>query len=166
MLSIQGAKKFSAVLLGLPPFHSARRLLQKSNRESKVLWILVTYDPHVKNFIELKHFWNMFQISWFRSPPKSFYLDMNWLGKYWNCYPGEGRVYHHTGPVNSMYALREALAILSEEGLIACYKRHQACTERWVDYKITYQNIRIPSNYTIRNSINARLSNILRSIWV
>ena len=65
-----------------------------------------------------------------RAPPKSFYLDMNWLGKYWNCYPGEGRVYHHTGPVNSMYALREALAILSEEGLIACYKRHRACTER------------------------------------
>jgi len=58
---------------------------------------------------------------------------MNWLGKYWNCYPGEGRVYHHTGPVNSMYALREALAILSEEGLIACYKRHQACTERLHD---------------------------------
>ena len=55
---------------------------------------------------------------------------MNWLGKYWNCYPGEGRVYHHTGPVNSMYALREALAILSEEGLVACYKRHRACTER------------------------------------
>jgi len=68
-----------------------------------------------------------------KSPPHSFYLDMNWLGKYWNCYPGEGRVYHHTGPVNSMYALREALAILSEEGLIACYKRHQACTERLHD---------------------------------
>ena len=57
---------------------------------------------------------------------------MNWLGKYWNCYPGEPRVYHHTGPVNSMYALREALAILAEEGLIACYKRHRACTERLV----------------------------------
>ena len=57
---------------------------------------------------------------------------MNWLGKYWNCYPGEPRVYHHTGPVNSMYALREALAILAEKGLIACYKRHRACTERLV----------------------------------
>ena len=57
---------------------------------------------------------------------------MNWLGKYWNCYPGEPRVYHHTGPVNSMYALREALAILAEEGLIACYKRHRARTERLV----------------------------------
>merc|ERR1711997_159799 len=67
------------------------------------------------------------------TPPASFYLDMNWLGKYWDCYPGEGRVYHHTGPVNSMYALREALAILSEEGLIACYKRHRACTERLHD---------------------------------
>ena len=67
----------------------------------------------------------------FSTPPASFYLDMNWLGKYWDCYPGEGRVYHHTGPVNSIYALREALAMLAEEGLIACYKRHRACTERY-----------------------------------
>ena len=73
------------------------------------------------------------QMSFFlRSPPKSFYLDMNWLGKYWNCYPGEGRVYHHTGPVNSMYALREALAMLAEEGLAACHERHRICTERLV----------------------------------
>merc|ERR1711997_580404 len=68
-----------------------------------------------------------------RSPPKSFYLDMNWLGKYWNCYPGQARVYHHTGPVNSMYALREALAILAEEGLEGCQKRHRMCTERLYD---------------------------------
>ena len=72
-----------------------------------------------------------------RSPPKSFYLDMNWLGKYWDCYPGQARVYHHTGPVNSMYALREALAILAEEGLEACHKRHQMCTERFVNLKET-----------------------------
>ena len=32
--------------------------------------------------------------------------DLSWLGEYWNCWPDKGRVYHHTGPVNSMYALR------------------------------------------------------------
>ena len=55
---------------------------------------------------------------------------MNWLGKYWNCYEGEGRVYHHTGPVNQVYALREGLAMLAEEGLEACHQRHQRCADR------------------------------------
>ena len=65
-----------------------------------------------------------------KSAPKSFYLDMNWLGKYWNCYEGEGRVYHHTGPVNQVYALREGLAMLAEEGLEACQQRHKKCADR------------------------------------
>merc|ERR1719336_3378347 len=33
-----------------------------------------------------------------KNPPRSFYLDLGWLGEYWNCWPGKGRVYHHTGP--------------------------------------------------------------------
>jgi aspartate aminotransferase-like enzyme len=34
-------------------------------------------------------------------------------------------VYHHTAPVNSMYALREGLALLAEEGLENCWTRHR-----------------------------------------
>ena len=52
-----------------------------------------------------------------KSPPISFSLDINWLGQYWNCFEGKGHVYHHTGPIKLMYALREGLAILAEEGL-------------------------------------------------
>ena len=107
-----------------------------------------------------------------RSPPASFYLDMNWLGKYWNCYPGEGRVYHHTGPVNSVYALREALAILSEEGLIACYKRHCACTERLHDglkamgLELFVQNpdARLPTVTTIKASFENDFLKILQKL--
>jgi len=62
--------------------------------------------------------------------PRSFYLDLGWLGEYWNCWPDKGRVYHHTGPVNSMYGLREGLAIVAEEGLENCWRRHRVCADR------------------------------------
>jgi len=64
-----------------------------------------------------------------KTVPRSFYLDLNWLGEYWNCWPDKGRVYHHTGPVNSMYGLREGLAMLAEEGLDNCWQRHRLCAE-------------------------------------
>lgn len=48
-----------------------------------------------------------------KTPPKSWYLDvlLNW--KYWDDNPG----YHHTGSIQTMYALHEALNILHEDGL-------------------------------------------------
>jgi alanine-glyoxylate transaminase/serine-glyoxylate transaminase/serine-pyruvate transaminase len=43
-----------------------------------------------------------------------------------NYYTGQGgRAYHHTAPVNMVYALREALAIVVEEGLERRFRRHQ-----------------------------------------
>ncbi|TRY80141.1 hypothetical protein TCAL_14804 [Tigriopus californicus] len=65
-----------------------------------------------------------------KSPPQSFYLDMNWLGQYWDCYPNQARVYHHTGPVNAIYGLREGLAIAAEEGLPSLWKRHAECAQQ------------------------------------
>jgi len=65
-----------------------------------------------------------------KSPPSSFCLDINWLGQYWNCFEGKGRVYHHTGPINLIYGLREGLAILAEEGLEATWERHRMCAEK------------------------------------
>jgi len=52
----------------------------------------------------------------------SWFLDLNLVMDYW----GEGakRTYHHTAPVNSLYALHESLLILKEEGLDAAWKRH------------------------------------------
>jgi alanine-glyoxylate transaminase / serine-glyoxylate transaminase / serine-pyruvate transaminase len=55
-----------------------------------------------------------------RSPPASWYLDISLLSTYW----GSERVYHHTAPVNLIYALREALRQLLEEGLEASWSRH------------------------------------------
>ncbi|UCF82782.1 MAG: alanine--glyoxylate aminotransferase family protein [Desulfobacteraceae bacterium] len=55
-----------------------------------------------------------------KSPVVSFYLDMGMVSRYW----GEERKYHHTVPINMIYALREALRILAEEGLEARFARH------------------------------------------
>ena len=65
-----------------------------------------------------------------KSPPVSFYLDLNWLGKYWDCFPGEARVYHHTAPVSSLYGLREGLAMVAEEGLQNVWRRHRICADQ------------------------------------
>jgi alanine-glyoxylate transaminase/serine-glyoxylate transaminase/serine-pyruvate transaminase len=51
---------------------------------------------------------------------QSWYLDLTMLAKYW----GSERVYHHTAPINMTYALYEALQIVHEEGLEACFSRH------------------------------------------
>merc|ERR1711909_5041 len=64
-----------------------------------------------------------------KNPPCSFYLDLGWLGEYWNCWPGKGRVYHHTAPVNTLYGLREGLALVAEEGLENCWRRHRLCAD-------------------------------------
>lgn len=51
---------------------------------------------------------------------QSWYLDMTMLRSYW----GNDRVYHHTAPINMTYALREACAMVLEEGLEARWERH------------------------------------------
>jgi len=57
-----------------------------------------------------------------RLPVQSWFLDMSLVMAYWE---GDGgRTYHHTAPVNSLYALHEALLMLDEEGLSAAWQRH------------------------------------------
>ena len=53
---------------------------------------------------------------------QSWFLDMNLIVGYWG--QGAKRAYHHTAPVNSMYAMYEALLILKEEGLENAWQRH------------------------------------------
>lgn len=51
---------------------------------------------------------------------QSWYLDVSMLAQYW----GSERVYHHTAPINMTYGLYEALRVVLEEGLEACFARH------------------------------------------
>ena len=55
-----------------------------------------------------------------KSKVQSWYLDLSMIQKYW----GSDRVYHHTAPISMNYALREALALVAEEGLEARIARH------------------------------------------
>ena len=51
----------------------------------------------------------------------NWYLDMNEIIKYWG---GNQRSYHHTAPINMMYALYQSLLDVVEEGLEEVLKRH------------------------------------------
>lgn len=58
---------------------------------------------------------------WSRDEPvRSWYLDLEGVWEYW----GDERNYHHTGPITTIYALREALRLVAEEGLEARWDRH------------------------------------------
>ena len=57
------------------------------------------------------------------TPVQSWFLDMNLIMGYWG--NTTQRAYHHTAPINSLYALHEALTILKEEGLENSWARHQ-----------------------------------------
>ncbi len=65
------------------------------------------------------------------SKVRSWYFDLSLVLAYWNT-PGGGapRTYHHTAPINLIYALREALEIVREEGLDARWARHAEAHER------------------------------------
>jgi alanine-glyoxylate transaminase/serine-glyoxylate transaminase/serine-pyruvate transaminase len=55
-----------------------------------------------------------------RRPVQSYYFDLGLLWGYWS-----GNGYHHTMSATMIYALREALRILLEEGLEARWARHE-----------------------------------------
>ncbi|MFP4062170.1 MAG: pyridoxal-phosphate-dependent aminotransferase family protein [Halochromatium sp.] len=59
-----------------------------------------------------------------RAPVQSWFLDLNLVLGYWGDGGGR-RSYHHTAPVNALYALHEALLMLCEEGLEPSWARHR-----------------------------------------
>ncbi|MDE0636752.1 MAG: alanine--glyoxylate aminotransferase family protein [Candidatus Poribacteria bacterium] len=57
-----------------------------------------------------------------KTKTQSFYLDATLLAEYWM---GDSRKYHHTVSMSLIYALREALRVVIEEGLSPRYQRHE-----------------------------------------
>jgi alanine-glyoxylate transaminase/serine-glyoxylate transaminase/serine-pyruvate transaminase len=98
------------------------------------------------------------------SPPSVFYLDLNLLDRYW----GSSPAYHHTAPTSTMYALREALRMVQEEGLEARISRHESNARRlWdgleglgLDLWVADEAHRIPSLTTCRVPQDANESQI------
>jgi alanine-glyoxylate transaminase/serine-glyoxylate transaminase/serine-pyruvate transaminase len=56
-----------------------------------------------------------------KSKVQSWYFDLSTAMNYW----GKDRLYHHTPPISLIYALREAMRIVLEEGLQARWERHR-----------------------------------------
>jgi alanine-glyoxylate transaminase/serine-glyoxylate transaminase/serine-pyruvate transaminase len=50
----------------------------------------------------------------------NWYLDITLIANYW----GQNRVYHHTAPVNKIYALYQALLLIFEEKPEKVFQRH------------------------------------------
>ncbi len=83
----------------------------------------------------------------------NWYLDVSLLNKYW----GSDRVYHHTAPVNMNFGIREALRLLSEEGLENAWNRHRSNAEKlWkgleqqgLDMHVS-EELRLPTLTTVR----------------
>ena len=55
-----------------------------------------------------------------KEPVRSWYFDLTSAMNYW----GKERLYHHTPPITLIYAMREALRAVMEEGLEARWERH------------------------------------------
>ncbi|HEX2015567.1 MAG TPA: alanine--glyoxylate aminotransferase family protein, partial [Solirubrobacteraceae bacterium] len=74
-----------------------------------------------------------------RTPVRSWYLDLSLVLAYWvteaspaDATPAGGsppRTYHHTAPINLIYALHEALELVCAEGLPARWERHRRAHE-------------------------------------
>ncbi|MFV2054929.1 MAG: alanine--glyoxylate aminotransferase family protein [Thiohalomonadales bacterium] len=57
-----------------------------------------------------------------KHPVQSWFLDLNLVMGYWG--QAAKRSYHHTAPINALYALHEALVMVEEEGLENAWHRH------------------------------------------
>lgn len=60
----------------------------------------------------------------------NWYLDLTLIINYWE---GATRAYHHTAPVNMLYALFQALKVILDEGLDEVFARHRAAHQQLVD---------------------------------
>jgi len=58
-----------------------------------------------------------------KTPVQSWFLDLNLVMGYWG--KNAKRAYHHTAPVNTLYALHESLVMLKDEGLENSWTRHK-----------------------------------------
>lgn len=61
-----------------------------------------------------------------KTPVQSWFLDQTLVMGYWSGTADNSakRSYHHTAPVNALYALHESLRLLASEGLELAWQRH------------------------------------------
>jgi alanine-glyoxylate transaminase/serine-glyoxylate transaminase/serine-pyruvate transaminase len=86
---------------------------------------------------------------------RSWYFDLGMIEEYWN--EGHQRKYHHTAPINMIYALHEGLRLILEEGFEARFQRHRqnaAALQAGLEalgftYIVKEQNQRLPMLHAV-----------------
>jgi alanine-glyoxylate transaminase/serine-glyoxylate transaminase/serine-pyruvate transaminase len=71
------------------------------------------------------------KISQRSEPVGTWFHDLGLIDSYWS--EGSKRAYHHTAPVNSIFALAESLRMVRQEGLEKSWERHRHIAERLVE---------------------------------
>lgn len=79
----------------------------------------VTFNDRAVEFIKKR-----------KTPVQSWFMDLNLILSYWS--GSTKRAYHHTAPINSLYALHESLLLLREEGIENSWRRHKMNGEKLV----------------------------------
>lgn len=74
-----------------------------------------------------------------KNPVASWYLDLTMIKKYLDVPTGAVRTYHHTAPISMIYAMREALQLVSEQGLEAAWAKHKEVASLLYD-KLSHMN--------------------------
>lgn len=104
----------------------------------------VTFSPQAMDVIAAR-----------RTPVASWYVDITLLRNYWG--GGPARTYHHTPPMTMLYALREALRVVLEEGLESRILRHRRNAQAlWAGLEAiglrlhVAEGYRLPSLTTVR----------------
>lgn len=81
-----------------------------------------------------------------KSKVPNWYLDVSLLSKYW----GKERAYHHTVSASLVFALREGLRIVLEEGLDARFARHRANAEQlWAGLESMDMTLHVPLGHRL-----------------
>ena len=60
-----------------------------------------------------------------KKPVQSWFMDLSLVQKYWDIQGQASRTYHHTAPINLLYALHESLVLLHQEGKSIVWQRHR-----------------------------------------
>ena len=71
----------------------------------------ITFNDRVVDFVKNR-----------KTKVQSWFMDLNLILNYWG---NTTRTYHHTAPINGLFALHEALLLLKEEGIENAWARHQ-----------------------------------------
>jgi alanine-glyoxylate transaminase/serine-glyoxylate transaminase/serine-pyruvate transaminase len=87
-------------------------------------------------------------------PPHGWYLDLDLLERYW----GGDRAYHHTLSSTLVYALREGLRLVMEEGLEARWERHRSNAEMlWDGLEAMGLALHVPAEHRIPSLTTVRI---------